>query len=165
MVIEIDDAGWGDLIGGVVIVMRRVGTNQRYSLEVPLSDFQGEAFGAKKYLGGVMIAITSGLEALKVKKEEELHICTGFILKQVREALRNEGWNVVPSKIVGETQRYAEEEFINHLSRIGVGPSDVAKSIRGFSKSLDWVLRNLNQRERFVKTGWKSWPRLRQGEL
>ena len=164
MIIEIDDAGWGDLIGGAVIVMRRVDTNQKYSYDIPLTDFQGDAFNKKRYLISVMDAIKKGLETLSVDKSEALHICTGYILKQAREALENEGWKVVPTKITGETQRYAEEEFIGHLSRIGVGPPHDVRAIRGFNKSLEWVLRSLNHRERFVKTGWKSWSRLKRGD-
>ena len=36
MVVEVDDSGWGDLIGGVVIVMRRVETDESHVGEVPL---------------------------------------------------------------------------------------------------------------------------------
>ncbi|MCX6649907.1 MAG: hypothetical protein NTV61_11070 [Candidatus Bathyarchaeota archaeon] len=164
MVVEVDDSGWGDLVGGAVIVMRRVGTNERYVGEVPIETFQGQVFKAKAYLPHVLRIVREGAEALSIDKDEPVHVCTGYILSEVRKALTNEGYRVVPSRIVGATQEYAEEEYIKHLSRIGVGTPDQAKRLRGFNNSLAWVLRDVDKRERLVKTGWKAWPRLKSGE-
>ena len=164
MVVEVDDSGWGDLVGGAVIVMRRVGTNERYVGEVPLETFQGQAFKAKAYLPHVLRIVREGAEALSIDKDEPVHVCTGYILSEVRKALTNEGYKVVPSRIVGATQELAEEEYIKHLSRLGVGTPDQAKRLRGFNSSLAWVLRDVDKRERLVKTGWKAWPRLKSGE-
>ena len=164
MVVEVDDSGWGDLVGGAVIVMRRLGTRDRFAGEVPVEAFQSPAFKEKAYLKHVLRVVREGAEALAITKEEPVHVCTGYILSEVRKALTNEGYHVVPSRIVGETQEYAEEEYIKHLSRLGVGTPDQAKRLRGFDTMLAWVLRDVDKRERFVKTGWKSWPRLRAGE-
>ena len=164
MVVEVDDSGWGDLVGGAVIVMRRLGGNDRYVGEVPLEAFQGNAFKDKEYLRHVLRIVREGVEALDIKKVEPVHVCTGYILSEVRKALANEGFKVKPSRIVGATQELAEEEYIRHLSRLGVGSPEEARRIRGFDASLAWVLRDVDKRERLVKTGWKSWPRLKAGE-
>jgi len=164
MVVEVDDSGWGDLVGGAVIVMRRIGKNDRYVGEVPVEAFQGAAFKEKEYLRHVLRIVREGVEALAITKDEPVHVCTGYILSEVRKALANEGFRVVPSKIVGPTQEFAEGEYIRHLSRLGVGSPEEARRIRGFNASLAWVLRDVDKRERLVKTGWKSWPRLRTGE-
>ena len=108
--------------------------------------------------------LREGAEALNIEKDEPIHICTGYILSEVRKALYNEGYNVIPSRIVGETQELAEDEFIKHLSRLGVGKPNYVKELRGFNNFLTWVLRDVDKRERFVKTGWKAWPRLKTGE-
>jgi hypothetical protein len=164
MVVEIDDSGWGDLVGGAVIVMRRLGRNDKYIGEVPVEAFQGQAFKAKAYLPYVLRIVRAGVEVLSIEKDEPVHVCTGYILSEVRKSLSNEGYRVVPSRIVGATQELAEAEYIRHLSRIGVGSPEEARRIRGFDASLAWVLRDVDKRERFVKTGWKSWPRLKVGE-
>jgi hypothetical protein len=164
MVVEVDDSGWGDLVGGAVIVMRRVGTNERYVGEVPVETFQGSAFKTKAYLHHVLRIVREGAEALGITKDEPVHVCTGYILSEVRKALANEGYKVVPSKITGITQEFAEEEYAKHLSRLGVGTPDQAMKLRGFDSFLAWVLRDVDKRERLVKTGWKAWPRLKAGE-
>lgn len=156
-----DDSGWGDLVGGAVIVMRRLGTRDKYVGEVPVEAFQGSAFKEKTYLTHVLRIVREGAEALRIPKDEPVHVCTGYILSEVRKALANEGYRVVPSRIVGATQEFAEEEYVKHLARLGVGTPEEARGIRGFDKMLDWVLRDVDKRERFVKTGWKAWPRLR----
>lgn len=164
MVVEIDDAGWGDLLGGIVIVMRRIETDERFVKEVPLSSFQGSAFPEKRYFPEVMKSVREGVVALGVTKDEVLRVCTGYILSEVRTSLTNEGFDVKPYRIVGTTQEFAEEEFIKSLVRLGVGPFNDVKSIRSFNRFLKWVLDDLDGRERFVKTGWKSWFRLRRSK-
>jgi hypothetical protein len=164
MVVEVDDSGWGDLVGGAVIVMRRVGTNERYVGEVPVEAFQGPAFKAKAYLPHVLRIVREGAEALGITKDEPVHICTGYILSDVRKTFANEGYKVVLSRITGITQEFAEEEYAKHLSCLGVGTPKQAKRLRGFDSFLGWVLRDVDKRERLVKTGWKAWPRLKAGE-
>jgi len=164
MVVEVDDSGWGDLVGGAVIVMRRLGTNEKYVGEVPVEAFQGPSFKAKAYLPHVLRIVREGAEVLNITKNEPIHVCTGYILSEVRKLLANEGYKVVPSRIVNVTQKLAEEEYVKHLSRLGVGTPDQAQKLRGFDSFLSWVLRDVDKRERFVKTGWKAWPRLKSGE-
>ena len=164
MVVEVDDSGWGGLVGGAVIVMRRLGKNEKYVGEVPVEAFQGQAFKAKTYFPYVLRIVREGAEALDITKDEPVHVCTGYILSEVRKALANEGYLVVPSRIVGVTQKFAEESYLKHLSRLGIGAPEEVRKIRGFDNSLAWVLRDVDKRERLVKTGWKAWPRLRAGE-
>lgn len=162
MVIEVDDAGWGDLIGGTVIVMRRVESDERFVGEVPLKSFQGTAFSEKQYLFEVLRVVREGIITLSVSQDELVKVCTGYILSGVRDALVNEGFKVAPTRIIGVTQEYAEEEYVKSLVRLGVGSFSDVKAMRSFKGFLNWVLRNLEKRERFVKTGWKSWSRLRR---
>jgi len=144
--------------------MRRVETGEHHVREISLDFFQGESFKEKLYLGRALEVVREGIWRLGVEKDEPIHVCTGYVLSGVREALEREGYEILPSKIVGATQELAEAEFVRSLVRLGVGDGDVVAGMRSFNSFLDWVLEDLNSRERFVKTGWSSWPRLRGGE-
>lgn len=142
--------------------MMRVGTKDKYSGEVSLEHFKNPNFSKKTYLKGVMEVVKNGLEKLKVEKDEPLHICTGYILSQIREALINEGYRVIPSRIMGKTQKFAEDEFIKSLVKLGIGNEKEIRNMRSFDGFLKWVHQGINTREIYVKSGWKSWTRLRK---
>lgn len=150
-------------MGGAVVVMRRVETGETYVGEVSLHLFQGEAFKRQLYLEKAADLVLGGVEVLSVSKEEPIHICTGYILSKAREELRDKGFKVVPMRIWGETQALAEREFIRSLARMGVGDESTITGMRSFNAFLRWVLEDLDARERYVKTGWPAWPRLRKG--
>jgi len=44
---------------------------------------------------------------------------------------------------------------------MGVGDEASIAGMRSFNAFLEWVLEDLDGRERYVKTGWPAWPRLR----
>ena len=160
MVVEVDDSGWGDLLGGVVIVMRRVDTDEFFSDEIPIELFQSE-FKYKIYLRKAIKIILNGIDQLKIKNMEPIHICTGYVFTDARETLNELGYRVVEAKIVGNTQELAEAEFARSLVRLGVAEYHEVREMRSFNKFLQWVHMDLDNRERYVKTGWKSWTRLR----
>ncbi|TRO54266.1 hypothetical protein E2P71_04570 [Candidatus Bathyarchaeota archaeon] len=155
--IEVDDSGWGDLIGGAVIVMRRVETGETHVGRIPLEYFREPNFKYQEYLRAATQITLEGLDALKAPNSEPIHVCTGFILSAARETLKELGYDVHEAKITGATQELAETEFIESLSELGVGkPKDIA-AMRSFNGFLDWVKENPATRERYVKTGWSSW--------
>ena len=94
MVVEVDDSGWGDLLGGVIIVMRRVGTDESFSDEIPIELFQAD-FKYKIYLRKAIEIILNGLDQLKIKKNEPIHICTGYVFTDAGETLKELGYRVV----------------------------------------------------------------------
>lgn len=157
MVIEVDDSGWGDLVGGVVIVMRRVETGETYADEIPLELFQDGEFKYQIYLRCAAQIILEGLDELAAPESEPIHICTGYIFKTAKETLRDLGYTVKEVKITGKTQELAEEEFLNSLEKRGVGAKENLRDIRSFPKFLQWVHEDLKKREKYVKTGWKKW--------
>ena len=131
--------------------------------EVPLEMFQGTRFREKDYLERALEVVQNGIDALKVGKDEPIHICRGYILSRAREELEAQGYNVVQTKIVGRTQELAESEFVKSLVHLGVGEEGEVSRMRSFNAFLDWVHGDLDAREPFVKTGWRAWPRLRGG--
>ncbi len=161
MVIEVDDSGWGDLIGGAVIVMRRVETNEKYTGEIPPELFKAEEFKYKTYLRYATQIILEGLDSLSVEKTEPIHICTGYIFEHAEDTLRELGYKVTEVKIEGKTQELAEKTFIESLVNEGIGSFSEVASMRSFNGFLDWVKEDLEHRERYVKTGWKNWVRHR----
>ena len=142
--------------------MRRVETGETYVGEILLQLFQGEAFKRQLYLDGATELVQEGVVALNVSMEEPIHICKGYILSRARESLKEKGFNVVSATIRGETQTLAEEEFIRSLARMGVGDESTIAGMRSFNGFLRWVLEDLDERERYVKTGWPAWPGLKR---
>ena len=143
-------------------MMRRVETGESHVGEVPLELFQGEAFKEKQYLGRASEIVFQGVETLNVSKYEPIHICPGYILSTAKDSLKDKGFKTTQKKIKGVTQELAERAFISSLVKIGVGDEERVADIRSFDSFLDWVHADLQSRERFVKTGWSSWPRLRR---
>jgi hypothetical protein len=150
-------------LGGAVIVMRRVETDERYVGEVLLKLFQGERFQKKEYQERTVNVVMDGIKQLGITQDERLYICSGYIFSDARELLGSIGYTVVKKKIVGATQEFAEKEFVKSLTRLGVGDEATVTSMRSFDSFLEWALEDLDERERFVKTGWSSWPKLREG--
>ena len=144
-------------------MMRRVETGESYSGEISLTMFQGGVFKTKAYLVQSLKVVAEGMERLRVSQDEPIHICTGYIFSRAREALIEEGYTVRGVKIVGPTQELAEREFLKSLVRLGIGDMTTVASMRSFDSFLVWVHEDLEERERFVKTGWSSWSRLREG--
>ncbi|MCD6444690.1 hypothetical protein J7L70_06790 [Candidatus Bathyarchaeota archaeon] len=155
MTVEVDDAGWGDLVGGCVIVARRVETGEHYVGEIPVEFFQGELFRRKKYLDEAAKIVEDAMRSLGVSREEEVRICTGYVLSKARKRLSERGYNVKPTKITGETQRLAEQTFLKSLRKLGL-ILDEEKPKRRFRSLLEWVSED-PAREKYVKTGWRSW--------
>ncbi len=162
MVVEVDDSGWGDLIGGVVIVMRRVETGESHVGEIPLELFREPEFKYKEYLRYTTQILLEGIDELGVTPSEPLHICTGYIFSSAKETLMELGYRIKEVKITGATQELAEKTFVESLVRLGVGSHREIEGMRSFDGFLEWVHDDLEHRERFVKTGWKSWSRHRE---
>ncbi len=130
--------------------------------EIPIDEFRGKKFSEKGYLMRALDIVAKGMEKLVVSKEEPIHICTGYILSSVRDALNREGYNVITAKITGPTQELAEREFLKSLVRLGIGDMKKVSTMRNFNSFLTWVHNDLESREQFVKTGWSSWSRHRK---
>jgi hypothetical protein len=160
--IQIDDAGWGDLIGGVVlggydVVMRAF----RWAV-VPVEHFQGEAFEKKSYLSEARRAVIKLLGDLRADKRfHAVALCTSYVLTEAARSLRKNGWKVVRRQIEGRCQELVEERYRKELIKLGV-PSrrvrNVPSGSNRFYQLFEWVKEDPESREQFVKTGWKSWP-------
>lgn len=141
--------------------MRRVDAGESYVGEIPLKFFKEGAFEKKLYLDQAVDIIFKGVEDLKVHVSEPIHICTGYVLSKAAEELRKRGYSIMLRKIKGETQMLAEKEFVKSLILLGVGSEEEVENMRSFESLLRWVMQDLKDRERYVKTGWRSWSKYR----
>ena len=147
------------MLGGVVIVMRRVETGEVYSGEISLEYFRKDKFKEKSYLDASLKIIAKGIKKLDIKTKESLYVCSGYVLSSIREYLRSKGYMVTKKKITGITQDIAEKEFKNSLVELGVGSMSEVESMRSYYGYIEWLKKDFPAREKYVKTGWSSWAK------
>jgi hypothetical protein len=155
--IQVDDAGWGDPVGGVFIGMFRVETNEYIVREIEVTHFQPPGFAKKTFLTRGLEVALEGLRCLNVTKGEPLEVCRGIVLDGVREGLTQRGYKVTPTKIEGRLQELVEASWVAALSRRGISNLPSVSGKDRFFRQLEWIQEDLPRRERFAKTGWKNW--------
>jgi len=168
MTIQIDDAGWGSLVGGVLIGACREESpkTQHAFREVPVAYFQGPAFAQKHYLQQGLACAKELMEELRVPFDEPVHVCTGYVLEAVRAGLRAEGYQVIPSKIGDPLQTLIEQELLDRVTGLGVETDlEILTTKQGlyFWQCLRWVKGgDINaiggRQDRIIhcKTGWAT---------
>lgn len=119
--VQIDDAGWGSCLGGMLVGMW-IEANNRYEVrEISVAEFKQ---GKVSYLGAIANAVQDLLSDLD-PESYYLELCTGWIFSKTREVLKKTRWQVLPQKIEGFLQEKLERDFRNLLvSRYGL-PSDM----------------------------------------
>ncbi|MBS7251889.1 MAG: hypothetical protein KIH08_15060 [Candidatus Freyarchaeota archaeon] len=159
MVIQIDDAGWGDLVGGCLLGFFRKETGEYVVKLIDVTHFRPPNFDRKTYLKEALTLAKEALEELKVSKEEEIEICTGSVLSEIRLTLMEEGYKVKPTRIEGKLQELIENSLLDYYAELGV-PREKLSLESGrdrFYALINWVMEDFESREKYVKTGWKSW--------
>lgn len=156
MTIQIDDAGWGSLVGPTFIGAYRPETDEFVHGAVDLRFFRGRTFARKGYLQETTKVVRDLLERLEADQDEPLEICTGCIFDHAEHHL---GREVKRTKITGRLQDLIEGVTTDYLVGLGIPIDGVGPGGRHFALCLNWVARDLESREAFVKTGWKKWRR------
>lgn len=161
MTIQIDDQGWGTPVGGAGIIIIRKETCEIHYDIVPVEYFNIEMFRKKAYLEGARKIVEEGLLRLKVRKDEEIEICSGCIHDKAVEWLKNENYKCTVRKIDGIAQKKGEELFIEYLQKLGVPdpPAIVEETVDEYKAQffylMDWVREDISGRTHLCKTGWK----------
>lgn len=156
--ILIDDAGWGDLVLGVIIGALRLPEHKYMERRIPVSAFQSPNFEKRIYLDGAARIAQELVEVMKPDKETCFKICSGFVLTPIQKYLRSKRFFVEKVKISGELQEKVEKSFTNWCVEAGVPRRALAKEAhKRFFAILEWVAEEIELREGLVKTGWKSW--------
>jgi hypothetical protein len=160
MTITIDDAGSGDLLFGVVIGAFRDETQEFTYGIIDVKFFQSRLFYRKEYLKQSSRIVSQLLSRLKLKSEEEIHICKGYIFDDaVNDLRRNYGDDRIRRvKVNGEPQRLTEIAYLDEIRNLGYEPLKERedKRAKSFFHMMRWLKKNPDKL-RYAKTGW---PRL-----
>ena len=154
MTIQIDDAGYGSLVGPTFIGAYRKETEEFIFGEVSLEFFRGPIFRDGEYVRQASRVIQGLLQRLDSSDSEVLEICTGNIFDDVENAIDNP---VRRTKIDGPLQKAIESVFEEYLVKLGIPINGVQPSAKHFRLCFDWVVRDYPSRECYVKTGWPKW--------
>jgi hypothetical protein len=156
----VDDAGVGDVLFGVVIGAFRSETQEfRYEI-LDVKYFRYPRFRSKDYLGQASHIVFQLLDKLKLRIDEPVQICRGYIFDEaVKDLNRKYGENRVRRiKVVGEPQRLTETAYHDELRNLGYEPIPERdrKRAKSFFHMMNWLKRN-PEKLIYAKTGW---PRL-----
>jgi hypothetical protein len=157
-VILIDDAGWGDLLLGVVIGALKPPDHRYMERRIPVSSFQSPNFENKKYLDDTVKIADEIVEVLQPDMETNFKVCSGYVLSSIRRHLRERGFKVEEVEVTGELQEKVEQGYIRWCKEMGV-PAERLEDKKRFWTFLEWVAERPSLREKLVKTGWKSWKK------
>ena len=154
--ILIDDAGWGDIILGVVIGALKLPDHRYLERRIPVSSFQTPNFENKQYLDEAGKIAEEIVRVMQPESETRFKVCSGYVFSSIRKHLRDQGFNVEEVEITGELQEMVERSYVRWCEEVGV-PAERLEDKRRFWTLLEWVAEEPKNRENLVKTGWKSW--------
>jgi len=162
MTLQIDDAGVGDLLYGVIVGAYRPETGEFTYDVVGVEFFQPPKFGRKAYLERASEIVMQIVERMRLFDNEPIQICSSFIFeKAVRLLEETYGKDrITVSKIVGRAQHLVETAYLDEIRNLGYEPilEREEKRARSFFHMLRWLKKD-PRRFRHAKTGW---PRLRR---
>ena len=162
LTIQIDDAGVGDLLHGVVVGAHRKETGEFHYDMIPVSFFQSPSFGRKMYQKKATELAVNLLDQMKLGENEEIEICSSFLFDETRPHLAEKygKTRVKTAVITGDAQNNVETAYLDEIRNLGYEPiaERDEKRARSFFHMLKWV-KNNPDRLRYAKTGW---PRLRR---
>jgi len=165
MTIIVDDAGSGDLLFGIVIGAFREETNEfKYGL-VEVKFFQSSLYCQKEYLTESSKIVSELLEGLKVKPEEEIHLCQGYIFDEAAAELQKiyGEERIRRIRVIGEAQRLTEIAYLDEIRNLGYEP--IAEREEKRAKSFFHMMRWLKSKPDMLKYAKTGWPRLKRYRL
>ncbi|MCJ7423865.1 hypothetical protein MUP01_06305 [Candidatus Bathyarchaeota archaeon] len=162
--ILIDDAGWGDLLLGVVVGALKPPNPMCMERRIPTSSFQPPNFENKKYLVDAVKIADEIVEVMQPNEETHFKVCSGYVLSSVHGHLRERGFKVEKVEITGQLQEIVQRGYVKWCVEVGV-PEEILQDKRRFWTLLEWVAERPDLREGLVKTGWASWERKWREEI
>lgn len=162
MTIQIDDAGVGDLLHGVVVGAHRKETSEFHYDLIPVTYFQEPNFKQKLYLKKATELTLTLLNQMRIQEKENVEICTSFLFDETRPALVEQLGKdrVRATAITGEAQDRVEGAYLDEIRNLGYEPISERdeKRAKSFFHMLRWIKKD-SSRLKYAKTGW---PRLRR---
>ncbi len=158
MTVQIDDAGYGSLLGGVVIGIYRKETGEFTHGVVPVKLFQEKDYDNDAYLVDVCRVVEECLQRLHFH-HEPVELCTGNIFNDLRSWLTERGYHWQGVKITGPLQNLVEEAYGDYLNNLGV-PQSLTGNMTDYAKLhlklLRWVMAGFDVRYPLCKSGRDS---------
>jgi hypothetical protein len=165
MTIIIDDAGYGDLLFGVVIGAYRPESGDFAYDVVDVKYFQPPLYAKNEYINEASHAVSRLINKLELVEDEKVTLCRGSIFDQAFKDLSEkiDDDRLSRGKIEGEAQRLTELTYLNELRNLGYEPlpERTDKWAKSFFHMLGW-LRAHPEMMKWAKTGW---PRLKRYKL
>jgi CxxC-x17-CxxC domain-containing protein len=163
--IIVDDAGSGDLLFGIVIGAYRTETTEfKYGL-IDVKFFQPELYCNKGYLTEASKVTSELLASLKIKPDEEVHLCQGYIFDEaVTDMKKTRDEKLIQRiRVVGEAQRLTEIAYLDEIRNLGYEP--LAEREEKRAKSFFHMMRWLKAHPEMLKYAKTAWPRLKRYRL
>jgi hypothetical protein len=164
--IQIDDSGWGCLLGGVMIGVYDTNSKKFKAKLIPTKFFQ-KTFKGGAYrdeaLKAALLAISSmGFRPSgKYLKGQSIMICRGTCLDGIYDYFDSK-FNTLcleelkREEILNPLQSMLEEEFAQSLIKIGVPRKTTGAHCLTFDDQVKWAKED-KANIKHVKTGWTSW--------
>jgi len=165
MTIIIDDAGYGDLLFGVVIGAYRTETGDFVYDVIDVKYFQRPLFARREYLSEAKQIALRLVDRLRLKDGERVELCGGDIFNQAAAAIAERLCEdrVSRVKVEGEAQRLTELAYLEELRNLGYEPLE--DRTKRWAKSFFHMLRWLKAHPEMLKWAKSGWPRLRRYKL
>jgi CxxC-x17-CxxC domain-containing protein len=163
--IIVDDAGSGDLIFGIVIGAYRTETTEfKYGL-IDVKFFQPVLYCNKGYLTEASKVTSELLASMKIKPDEEVHLCQGYIFDEaVTDLKKTRDEKLIQRiRVVGEAQRLTEIAYLDEIRNLGYEP--LAEREEKRAKSFFHMMRWLKAHPEMLKYAKTAWPRLKRYRL
>ncbi len=155
-VVLVDDAGWGDLILGVVVGALRLSDHEYVEHRIPTSSFQPPNFGNERYLDEAVKIAEEIIDVMQVDEETVIKTGSGKVLSRIRKHLKDQGFNIEEVEETGELQEKVDKSYVEWCVEAGV-PQERLDVEERFWSLLDWVGEKPKSRGKLVKTGWGTW--------
>jgi hypothetical protein len=168
LTIEIDDAGTGDILFGVVIGAYRPEDDHFIYDMIDVRYFQEPVYDKMRHLNEARRVALGLVERLELREEEKILICTGDVLNEAAEALLEqygEG-RIERGKIEGRAQFLVERAYTDELRNIGYESREdrTEKWGKSFWHMYNWVKKDPEKRLRWTKSAFpnlKKYPLFR----
>ena len=112
----------------------------------------------------ILQIIKEGLESLEYQPEDRIFLCTGDCFDLVRVYFDQQDIDYIDSKIEGKLQEAVEGRLVSHLKKLVVHSRKLSKKsgAKRYFILWNWLCQDFYNRERFVKSGYKSWKMKRR---
>lgn len=162
MTIQIDDAGYGDLLFGAVIGAYRPGKDDFVYDVIDVKYFQKPLFKTREYKKEAGQIARKLVQRLKPEENEKIELCQGDILDQAAEALNKTYGEdrISRTKIVGRAQTLIESAYLDEIRNLGYEP--IPDRTEKWGKSFWHMYRWLKKNPKMLRYTKSGWPRLKR---